>query len=249
LHLAQMDLAEAIPCKRPELVRRLYQPPSYRMGVPLKPPRRAPDASPLGQAREHAHDAFHRLALAMEERAMRLQEITFASGAVELTPGTTIGMAIGPQVARPQAAALAAVAVGTKVHGGVDDPGTPVGRVHGGGWQRRRWRGRRGFLVTQGPRGFLGQPCKRVRLLGALTPWCDGRGWSLLGSDASAGPGVVQHDTPPQESQNHQLVVEQVRNHGMPPVYGGVTGTLYRVSGVRQLSAGWRYTTHGDAGA
>ncbi len=64
---------------------------------------------------------------------MRLQEIALASGAVELTPGTTIGMAIGPQVARPQPATIAAVTVGTKVHRGVDDPGTPVGRVHGVG--------------------------------------------------------------------------------------------------------------------
>ena len=126
---------------------------------------------------------------------MRLQEIAFASGAVELTPGTTIGMAIGPQVARPQPAAISAVAVGTKVHRGVDDPGTPVGRVHGGVWQRRRWLGRRGFLVTQGTMGFLGRPCKRLRLFGALTPWCDGGSRSLLCRDASAGPGGVQHDT------------------------------------------------------
>ena len=100
-----------------------------------------------------------------------------------------------------------------------------------------------GCLVTQGTMRFRGQSCKRLRLFGALTPWEDGGGWPLLGSDASAGPGSMQHDTQPQESQKHQVVVERVRNHGMPPVYAGVTGALYRVSRVRQLSAASGYTT------
>jgi hypothetical protein len=38
----------------------------------------------------------------------------------------------------------------------------------------------------------------------------------------------MQHDTEPQEPQNHQVIVEKMRNHGMVPLRDGVIGPFYR---------------------
>src|SRR5262249_6074171 len=59
-------------------------------------------------------------------------------------------------------------------------------------------------------RGLLGQTRKRFRLAGVLPLGLDGLRLDglLRGHGSSAGPGKVQHDTQPQEAQEHQLVVE-----------------------------------------
>ena len=89
----------------------------------------------------------------------------------------------------------------------------------------------------------MGEACKRLGLLGALTPRHDGLGGRALCCRASAGPGSVQHDKQLQESQDHQLVVKLVWNHGKAPSQWCDTEALYLVFGARQLSAGYRYTT------
>src|SRR5262245_42158709 len=102
----------------------------------------------------------------------------------------------------------------------------------------------RGFLLTQGTVGLVGEACKRLRLLGALTPRYDGLGWRSLCRRASAGPGCVQHDTQPQEAQDCQLVEKKVWKHGTTPSLGGETGGLYLMLGPMELSAAERYTTN-----
>src|SRR5215471_7746599 len=89
----------------------------------------------------------------------------------------------------------------------------------------------RRFLLTQGTVGLVGEACKRLGVLGALTPRHDGLGWRVLGRRASAGPGSVQHDKQPQESSDRQLVEKQVWHHGITPSLGGETGGLYLISG------------------
>ena len=74
----------------------------------------------------------------------------------------------------------------------------------------------RRFLLTQGTVGLMGEACKRLGFLGALTPPYAGLGWRSLCRRASAGPGSVQHDKKPQESQDRQLVEQKVWNHGTP---------------------------------
>src|SRR5262245_49592200 len=63
----------------------------------------------------------------MKERAVMFGKVALARGAVQLPPGAAIGMAIGPQVAQPEPAAIVTTGVGTKVHGGIHRPGAPVG--------------------------------------------------------------------------------------------------------------------------
>jgi hypothetical protein len=75
----------------------------------------------------------------------------------------------------------------------------------------------RRLVLTQGAVGLMGEACKWLRLLGALTPRHDGLGGRSLCCRASAGPGSVQHDTQPQESQNQELIVNEVWNHGSVP--------------------------------
>jgi hypothetical protein len=82
-------------------------------------------------------------------------------------------------------------------------------------------------LYVRPPNGL----CSWERLRGGLT--------------SSAGPDVMQHDAYPQEPQDHQVGEEKVWNHDIAPLHSGVTGALYQVSGVGQLSAGYRYTTDG----
>src|SRR4029453_954161 len=101
----------------------------------------------------------------------------------------------------------------------------------------------RRLLLTQGTGGLKGEACKRLGLLGAVTPRQAGRGGRSLCRRASAGPGSVQHDTQPQEAQDCQLVEKQVWHHDTTPSLGGETGGLYLMRGPIELSAAWRYTT------
>ncbi len=91
-----MHRTEKVPGKGPQLLRRFDQPVQHGIGVNLEDPRGGADAQPLSQARQYPHDQFHGRLFAMEERAVRLQKVPPARGTVELTPGTSIGMAIGP---------------------------------------------------------------------------------------------------------------------------------------------------------
>ena len=130
---------------------------------------------------------------------------------------------------------------------GVNRTGAAVGRRYRSGPHRGLWRGVRCFLRAQGTMGLVGETRKRLGLLGALPSRPDGlRGRSLCRS-TSAGPGSVQHDTQPQESQDRQLVVKKVRKHGTTPSLGGEMGGLYLMLGPMELSAARRYTTRRTA--
>ena len=56
-----------------------------------------------------------------------------------------------------------------------------------------------------------------------------------------AGPKGIEHDKELQESQGRQLVVKEVWNHNIAPLYGDVTGALYAILGPVELSAVERY--------
>src|SRR5262245_31455346 len=117
----------------------------------------------------------------MKDRAMMLRKVAVAGGTLELAPGATIGMAIGPQIAPPGPAAIATARMGTKVQRGIDGTRTSVGRGHRVGWRRRRRVRMRGFLRTQGTMGLVRQARKRFGVVGALTARRDRRGGLRLG--------------------------------------------------------------------
>src|SRR5215813_13250403 len=114
--------------------------------------------------------------------------------------------------------------MGTEVPGGVHRAGTAVGWGHRLGWHWR-WRlGMCGFVRTQGTRGLVRQARKRFGVGGALAARRAGLGWLCLGRHVAAGPGEVQHDTQPQESQDHELIVKLMWNHGKKPPHHGMIG-------------------------
>src|SRR5262245_31746298 len=160
----------------------------------------------------------------MKDGAMMLGEIAFARGTVELAPGAPIGMAVGTEIAQPEPAAIATASMGTKVPRGVHRAGTPVGRGYGVGSYGRGRFGMCRFLRTQGTRGLVRQARKRCGVGGALAARRDGLGWLWLGRHVWAGPGEVQHDKQPQESQDHELIVKLMWNHGKKPPHNGMVG-------------------------
>src|SRR5262245_38655355 len=106
------------------------------------------------------HDEVNRDALAVEQGAMRLQKVAIAAGAVQLPPGPTTGMAIGPEVAQAEPAAIATVGSRTELLGGVDLTPAASRQDH------QRWRGagrltaRRDTLFTGVAGGHTGRADK-----------------------------------------------------------------------------------------
>ena len=64
-------------------------------------------------------------------------------------------------------------------------------------------------LRTGGTGGLAGEARKRLRVAGALARWRHRLGWPLLPSGTLVGPGSMQHDAEPQESQERQLVEKE----------------------------------------
>src|SRR5262249_53012267 len=156
-----------------------------------------PNAYPLGQARQDAHDQFSCRLLAMKDRAVGFQKIPVASEALQLSPRAATGMAISPQVVEPQPAAIVTSGVGTKVHRGVHGTRASVGGGHGIGPDRRRWSALPDFWLTQDTVGLVRQARKRCRLAGAFALGLSWHGWS---GQAWLGPSDVHHDEEPHEN-------------------------------------------------
>ncbi len=188
-------------------------------------------------------DPLRRCLLAMKDGAVMLREKAVARGAVELTPGTTIGMTIGPQVGQPQPAALVTIAVRAAMPGRVHGTGASVRGQHGIGPSRRRWCVIHRLRLTQGTGRLLRQARERYGFAGASARGLDRLGWCLGFSTGWARPEVRQHEAQPEQDQDHQLIVNEVRNHRIAPLHDGIGGPFYPVFRPQELSAVVRYTT------
>jgi hypothetical protein len=139
----------------------------------------------------------------------------------QLPPGTTTGMAIGTEIAPAHPATIGTVWVWAEMV-----PGVHLALAATGGGDPWRWRSRgndregRRCLLTRATLGFVGETGKRFRLAGAWALWQAGRCWSLRGCRAWTGPGKMQHEKYPEESQDHHQGEKLVWNHGVPPSYG-----------------------------
>src|SRR6266481_3252307 len=126
----------------------------------------------------------------------------------ELTPGAPTGMAIGPQVAKPQATVIITAVIRAKVLRGVHLTRSSVRRRHGVGPHRCRGHGRFARRFTQRARGLFRQAFKRFGLGGTFPLGVDGLrlGSLLRRCGSSAWPGNMQHDEEPHECQQGELV-------------------------------------------
>jgi hypothetical protein len=98
LDLRDVEVVEKVARKGPQLVGCFNEPVQHGVRVNLKHPRRASDAQALGQTGDHPHDQLWCHTLAVKERAEGLEKIAFAGETLELTPRTTIGMAVRAQI-------------------------------------------------------------------------------------------------------------------------------------------------------
>src|SRR5215468_6038081 len=114
LELAHVELTQAIMGKGLELVHGFSQPLQHRVGIDFEHPCGSAHPQSFGSAGQHADTQLHCCLLAMKNRAMVLRKIAVARGAVKLSPGTTTGMAVGPQVIQTSPPAIVTSGVGTK---------------------------------------------------------------------------------------------------------------------------------------
>jgi hypothetical protein len=133
LHLPDPQVMQEVLREGAQLLRRLHEPLQHRIGVHLEHPRRAPDAQPLGQARDDAHDQLRGHTLAVEDRPEGLQKVAATDDAQQLPPGTPTGIAISTEIAPVHPAAIGTVGVGAEMRGGVHlATAPPCG--HDAGW-------------------------------------------------------------------------------------------------------------------
>src|SRR5215813_2685183 len=180
---------------------------------------------------------------------VRFQKVSVAAEAVELAPWAATGMPIRPQIIEPQPAAIVAMAMGTKVPGGIDLTRPPVGWRHGSGPYRRRGSALHGLVLTQRTVGLVRQTCESFGLTGAVTLGLDGISWPLGQPTGWGRPEVGQHDAQPHQDQDHQLIVEEVWYHGIASLHGGERRPFYPVFERSELSAGLGYTALQSLGA
>src|SRR5262249_5629086 len=147
-------------------------------------------------------------------------------GAVQLAPGTAVGVTVGTEIAEPDPALIRTVWMGTEVRRRVH-LARAAARGHEAGWRATgRLRSVRVGLLTGGTRGLAGEARKRLRVAGALARWWQRLGWLLIPSGTLVWPGIMQHDAEPQKSQQHQLVEKQVRYHGRVPLTRSLDGGI-----------------------
>ena len=85
-----------------------------------------------------------------------------------------------------------------------------------------------GVVFTRGAMGSLREPFEGSGFGGAcaLARERHGFGWPQGCSGGSARPAAMQHDAEPQESQDCELVVNMIRNHGDAPLHGPDRGAF-----------------------
>jgi hypothetical protein len=135
------------------------------------------------------------------------------------------------------------MAVGTKVHGGVNLTGTSVRERHRIGPSRGRWRSLAGLSLTQGTGRLLRQALDRFELGRPRALGLDGLGWGLGSSTGWTRPEGGEHDAQPQQDEDHQLIVDEVWMHRMAPLHRGEREPFYPVFEPSELSARSLYTT------
>src|SRR5262252_2828590 len=114
-----------------------------------------------------------------QDGAVRLQEIAFTGGTLQLTPRSPAGMAVRAQIVQSQPAALITADMGTRMPRSVNHTGASVGRGHRLGSPRRRRLRMMRVVCTRGTRGALRETLEGLGLIGtfALALAGDRFGW------------------------------------------------------------------------
>src|SRR5262245_2455221 len=181
----------------PQLLRRLHQPLQHRIGVDLEDPRRAPDAQPLGQARDDPHDEVDRGALAMEKGAEGLQKVVATHDAQQLPPGTAVGMPIGAEIAPAHPAPIRTVRMGAEMLRGIDLTAASARHDNARGWGGRGvWVRGTGMLTGVAVR-LCAEALKRCEGAVVLAPGWHQCGWRRPYGSPVTWPRVMEQEAQP----------------------------------------------------
>src|SRR3989442_6885463 len=138
------------------MLRYLDQPCQDRVGIDFEHPGDGTKAPPFRQGAPGPHQPLGPHQLAMQRRAVRLEEIPLAYGAVPLPPGAATRMPVGTEVPPAYPAPIGAVGIGAEVERGVH-LARPSPRGHDAGWWAPRRLGSvRVGLHTGGTGGLPG---------------------------------------------------------------------------------------------
>ena len=120
LDLREVEIVQEMTRKGTQLVGGRHQPLQHRVRVDLEHARRPPDAQASGQAPDDVHDELDCHAFTRQERAMGFEKVAPTAAAIQLSPGATVRMPVGADIASPEPAAIATGRLGTEMVGGVD---------------------------------------------------------------------------------------------------------------------------------
>jgi hypothetical protein len=139
----------------------------------------------------------------MKERAKGFEKIAATGDAQQLPPGTATGMAIGTEIAPADPASIGTVRVRAKVHRGVNLAAAPPRGHHAGWWECGRLWARVAAVLTGVAVWLGGEACKGGGFAAALWRWGWERGYRWARNGGGAWPYPVEHDTQPQQGNQH----------------------------------------------
>ena len=87
----------------------------------------------------------------------------------------------------------------------------------------------RGFALTQGAMGPLGQSCKRFGFVGTRASRRLGGHERLATGSGGGGPQPAEHEEDAHQSHEPELVDKEGWYHGNVPAEDGAMGALYRI--------------------
>jgi hypothetical protein len=145
---------------------------------------------------------------------MRLEEITVAAQTNELSPPSSIGVAVGADIPEADSTVIRTGSMRAKVAGGIDLAATASGKTH--------WRWRRAGRLRLRPHSLLiplaiGLASKTRKRFGiALGLGRFGRGWSGL----AATPNPLKQEYEKNEANTGERIERQVELYDRPLLLG-----------------------------
>ena len=94
---------------------RFHRPGQHGIWDDFEAPRRGADTQTLGKTGQDPHDQLDLRLFTVQEHATGLQKVATARRIVELTPGSTTGMTVSAQIAKPQPTPEVTARMRTKV--------------------------------------------------------------------------------------------------------------------------------------
>src|SRR5438128_3605691 len=127
-------------------------------------------------------------------------EVAAPAGAMQLAPGSTVGVTVGTYIAQPEPAAITTGGSGTAMARGVHLAAASACGDDGGWRGTGGLRARRGGVLTRVTMGLVGEARKGCGCFGALARYLGKQGRLVARGGAVVWPHHVEHETQPQKA-------------------------------------------------